>query len=426
MIGNKSSVWYPYTQHKLQQEPFCVTTAKGAELYLDTGDTLIDAISSWWCMIHGYNHPVINAAIVNQVTTLPHVMLGGLTHKPAQDLATKLINITPKPLQHVFYADSGSVGCEIALKMAMQFWVNQNKPEKHKFLAFNKGYHGDTIGVMAVSNPQDDCPSMHHMFKHVLPQQLFACEPKMGFIATKQCIQKAVDEFFAIIKQHHTHLAAFICEPIMQGAGGFNFYNPDYLSKICDICRDYNVLVIFDEVATGFGRTGPLFATNHITTSPDIMVLGKALTAGYCGHSATLTTTALFDGFYSDSFDHAFMHGPTFMGNPTACRVALTSIELFEQNNYLAKIKDIQTLLQAELLPFKHALVKQCRVLGATGVIEVYDSTTLQGFQDFAKRHGIWARPFDRFLYTTPPYICSSQQLLAITDCLKRWFIDKQ
>ena len=422
MNKEKSAIWYPYRQHKHPYTPLKIKSAKGVYLTLESGKQLIDAISSWWCVIHGYNHPDINAVIIDQINTLPHVMLGGLTHDPAENFANKLVEITPQGLNHVFFADSGSVGCEIALKMVFQFWMNQGNTEKKKILALNRSYHGDTFGVMAVSRPDDSYPSMHRMFKGILTEHLFVAEPKMGFEADPKQLASDIDLFHDMIKTNHEQLAAFICEPIMQGVGGFNLYSPAYLEKVVSICNEYNVLVIFDGVATGFGRTGKLFAAEHAQVTPDLMVLSKALTAGYCGHSATLTTSPVFDGFLSDSFDHAFMHGPTFMGNATACRVGLKSIELFQENHTLDKIATIETCIKTQLATFSHPKIKAIRVLGAMGVIEVHDSNDLKGMQAYAIEQGVWIRPFDRFLYVTPPYVITKEQLQHVIDVMISWF----
>ncbi|MDC0036804.1 adenosylmethionine--8-amino-7-oxononanoate transaminase [bacterium] len=418
----KSPVWFPYAQHKLMADPLAVTSAEGVYLTLESGEKLIDSISSWWSVIHGYNHPRITQALTDQANRLPHAMLGGLIHEPAKELAQRLVDITPDGLNHVFFSDSGSVGCEVALKMALQYWINKGNTEKKRFLALNKGYHGDTFGVMAVSNPEDDCPSMHHVFKHQLPKHIFAPEPSMGFKPDKTKLSSDIKTFKAILDAHHHEIAAFICEPIMQGAGGFNMYAPDYLATITQLCRDYDVKIIYDEVATGFGRTGTLFAAHHANTCPDIMVLGKALTAGYCGHSATLASSDIFNAFYSDNPDHALMHGPTFMGNPMACRVACTSIDLFLENHYLDKIKTIEEILKKRLLNLSHSSIRSTRVLGATGVIEVNTAADWHGIQTFAQKRGVFLRPFDRFVYTTPPYVISVTDLHQICDVICEWF----
>ena len=417
-----NKLWYPYQQHKNMKTPLEIVSANGVYLNCVDGTSLIDGISSWWCAIHGYNHSVINKAITDQVNSLAHVMLGGLTHKPAQELANKLVEITPEGLNHVFFADSGSVGCEIAMKMAIQFWKNQNNTKKTKFLALNKGYHGDTFGAMAVGNPEDDCPSMHSVFTNALAKNMFIAEPKMGFLASESQLEKDLSILKKTLQHNHQNIAAFILEPIMQGAGGFNFYSPEYLIEAKKLCKKHDVLLIFDEVATGFGRTGKLFASNHAHIAADIMVLGKALTAGYCGHSATLTTSEIFNVFYSDNSEHALMHGPTFMANPTACRVALTSIDLFFKENYLEKIKRIESQLIEAFTNFDHELIKDIRILGATCAIEVYDSQVLKTVQQYCIQQGVWLRPFDRYLYTTPPYIISDEELLKITETIKSFF----
>ena len=418
----KHKIWYPYTQHKKMGSPLPIESAHGVHLTLRSGERLVDAISSWWCVIHGYQHPALNAVLEDQLHTLPHVMLGGLTHEPAATLANTLCTITPEGLDHVFYGDSGSVGCEIALKMALQYWMNKQRPEKSRFLALNKAYHGDTFGVMAVSNPEDDCPSMHHLFGNAMPRHLFYPEPALKVSADMAAVDQAAAEFKAYIQRHQHEIAAFICEPMMQGAGGFNMYSAAYLRAMTQICQEHEILVIFDEVATGFGRTGSLFAANQADVTPDIMVLGKALTAGYCGHSATLCTSAVYDAFYSDASDHAFMHGPTFMGNPLACRVANESILLFQRESYLDKIKQIESTLANRLLHIKHEHIKDTRVLGATGVIEVHDPEHLAGITEHARQRGVWLRPFDRYVYTTPPYIISNAELEQVCDAMTSFF----
>ncbi|MSR89070.1 MAG: adenosylmethionine--8-amino-7-oxononanoate transaminase [Candidatus Margulisbacteria bacterium] len=399
-----SKLWYPYAQHKTMQQPLCVQKADGVYLHLDTGETLIDGISSWWCAIHGYNHPKLNQAISDQLQNMAHVMLGGLTHKPAQDLADTLVNVTPNGLNHVFFSDSGSVGMEVAMKLALQYWRNKDIKTKTRFVALRGAYHGDTCGVISIGDPQD---GMHADFASIFPKQFF--------------IEK-FSELDTLLKQHHQDIAAFVVEPLMQGAGGFKFYPPEYLNQAAKLCKAYNVLFIFDEVATGFGRTGTLFAANQCNFTPDIMVLGKALTGGYIGHAATLTTTDIFNAFYDDEEPKAFMHGPTFMGNPLACAVANTSIQLFQQENYLAKIKTIETHLKKELLTFKTPAIKECRVQGGVGVIEVHEPKNLQNLQSYAQKNGIWLRPFGNIVYTTPPYIISESQLQKIIDVMKHYF----
>ncbi|MBL4701922.1 MAG: adenosylmethionine--8-amino-7-oxononanoate transaminase, partial [Phycisphaeraceae bacterium] len=385
------SLWYPYAQMKTMSPPLQVQSAQGAVLQLADGRKLIDSISSWWCVIHGYNHPVLNQVAQEQITNISHIMLGGLTHEPALKLADKLVAITPAGLNHVFFGDSGSVGVEIALKMAIQYHKNLGKKNKTQILALEKAYHGDTIGAMSVCDPTE---GMHSLFTGLLPQQRFVPAPTGGFNANTQTINQNLDRLKKMLREHAHTLGAMIVEPLMQAAGGFNFYAPAYLKGARKLCDQHDVLLIFDEVATGFGRTGSLFAADQTGITPDIMILGKGLTAGYCGHSATLATDRVYDAFLGDDESRSFMHGPTFMGNPLACSIALASIELFEKENRLTRISQIENILKQRLLPIHSDKVKDTRVLGATGVIEVHSPDTLQGLQDFAASQGVWLRPF--------------------------------
>jgi len=404
----RTPLWYPYTQHKTAHEPICVKKAKGVYLYLENNEKLIDAISSWWCVIHGYNHPKLNIKAREQLAKMSHVMLGGLTHEPVQKLAQCLVDLTPEPLQHVFFSDSGSVGVEVALKMSIQYFQNQGI-QKKKILAFKNGYHGDTTGAMSVSDPEE---GMHHYFHSVLPQHFFLENPN-------NLTLEQLNNFF---ESHHHQLAACIIEPLLQAAGGFIMYPPTFLNHLRQLCNRYHVLLIYDEVATGFGRTGSLFATNKTDHSPDIMVLGKGLTGGYLGLAATLSTRKVFDAFYHDSNDKCFMHGPTFTGNPLACAIALESIQIFQNNHYLKKIMMIECILKENLLIFRHPKIKDIRVMGATGVIEVYKVSDLQGVQEFARKKGIWLRPFDRYLYTMPSYTISKYALKKIIFTMCSFF----
>lgn len=413
------SLWYPYAQMKTMSPPLEVASASGAVLEIADGRKLIDAISSWWCVVHGYNHPVINAAIEHQLKHMSHVMLGGLTHEPARKLADKLVAITPEGLNHVFFGDSGSVGVEIALKMAIQYHKNHDCHTKTQILALEKAYHGDTIGAMSVCDPVE---GMHSLFAGLLPQQHFLPAPIGGFDADEKATQHNLALLDDMLKQHSNTIAAFIVEPLIQAAGGFNFYSPNYLRQAREICDRHNVLLIFDEVATGFGRTGSLFAADQTGITPDIMVLGKALTAGYAGHSAVLATDRVFNAFYSEDPAKCFMHGPTFMGNPMACTIALTSIELLEKENRLERIAEIQTILKDRILPITGSKVKDTRVLGATGVVEVHDAACLKGIQSFAADCGVWLRPFGNYAYTMPPYVITDEQLHQICDVLETWF----
>lgn len=415
-----NSLWYPYCQMKTAKPPIEISKGQGPYLITSTGEKLLDGISSWWCTIHGYNHKKLNKALKKQIDTLSHVMLGGLTHSPAIELSKKLVSITPQSLNHVFYSDSGSVGMEVAMKLAIQYWKNKNHPNKCKFVSLKGAYHGDTSGVMSIGDVDD---GMHTIFKNYLPQQFFLQKPTSAYIENKQQLEYELHEMETLFKENNDQISAFVVEPIMQGAGGFNLYSPSYLNEAYKLCKKYNILLIFDEVATGFGRTGKLFATNHTSISPDILVLGKALTGGLLGHAATLTTSKIFNAFYDNDESKCFMHGPTFMGNPLACAASLKSIEVFENENYLEKIQKIETILKKEFQHFKNKHIKDIRILGAMAAIEVNDSKCLASVQEFATKNGVWLRPFDNILYTTPPYIIKPKELKKITTTMKNFFI---
>ena len=333
-----------------------------------------------------------------------HIMLGGLTHEPVENLAKELVRLTG--LNHVFFADSGSVGVEVAMKMAVQFWKNQGVKSKHKFACLLKGYHGDTTGAMSLGDPEE---GMHHLFKGYLPEQFF--------------IEPSLQKMENLFKEHSAEIAAFVCEPLLQGAGGFNFYPAEFLSGARELCDKYNVLLIADEVATGFGRTGTMFACEQAGIIPDIMVLGKGLTAGYLGLSATLATDKVYNSFLGNAYEKAFMYGPTFMGNALACSVALASLKIFERENYLQKIARINEILKEELLGFKASGVKETRVFGACGVIETETEDVHKGIQEFAVARGVWLRPFLRVVYTMPPYIISEKELRKVCGVMKEFFL---
>jgi len=398
-----SSLWFPYSQMQTMPPPLKVVAAKGVKLYLENGHELIDAISSWWCVIHGYNHPKINAAVEEQLKKFSHVMLGGLTHEPAESLAKKLVEITG--LEHIFFADSGSVGVEVAMKMAVQFWKNRCVKGKHKFACLFKAYHGDTSGAMSIGDPEE---GMHHLFKGYLPEQFF--------------IETSLLQMEKLFEEHSQKIAAFVCEPLLQGAGGFNFYSPEFLKGARELCDKYDVLLIADEVATGFGRTGTMFACEQANIKPDIMVLGKALTAGYLGLSATLASSKIYNSFLGNDYEKAFMHGPTFMGNALACSAALASLKIFEKENYLQKIARIREILEEELLGFEAKGVKETRVFGACGVIETQTEKIHNGIQEFAASQGVWLRPFLNVVYTMPPYIISEEELRKVCKVMKAYF----
>jgi adenosylmethionine-8-amino-7-oxononanoate aminotransferase len=401
-----SSLWFPYAQMQTMQAPLKVVEAQGAKFRLENGQELIDSISSWWCTIHGYNHLEINSALQEQMQKFSHIMLGGLTHAPAEKLAEELVRITPQGLNHVFFADSGSVGMEVAMKMAVQFFRNNGINGKTKFASLYKGYHGDTTGVMSIGDPEE---GMHHLFKSFLPKQFF--------------INPSLQEMEKLFEEHSSEIAAFACEPLLQGAGGFNFYPPEFLSGAKKLCIQYNVVFIADEVATGFGRTGTMFACEQAGITPDIMVLGKGLTAGYLGLSATLATDKVYNSFLGESYEKAFMHGPTFMGNALACSASLASLKIFERENYLGKIKRINEILKEEFLGFEAANVKETRVLGACGVIETLNENSHNGIQQFAADRGVWLRPFLSVVYTMPPYIISEEELRKICGVMKEFFL---
>jgi adenosylmethionine-8-amino-7-oxononanoate aminotransferase len=416
------SLWFPYAQMHGLDPPYEVVRASGTRLYLADGRVLVDAIASWWSVIHGYNHPELNRALGAQLDQFAHVMLGGLVHAPAQRLADRLVALAPPGLAHVFFADSGSVGMEVAMKMAVQFWRNQGVAGKHGFLSLRHGYHGDTTGVMSLGDPDE---GMHRLFAGYLPRQRFVGPPEgmgNGRGEIRRGVDEALSELAAALAAHGPKLAAFACEPLLQAAGGFNFYPPAYLTEARRLCDAHDVLLICDEVATGFGRTGTLFACEPAGITPDIMVLGKGLAAGYLGMSATLATDRIFGAFLGEASDRAFMHGPTFMGNALACSVALASLDLFARGDYLAKVHRIEQLLREELLGLSNPRILETRVLGACGVVEVRDPRALVGIQAFAASRGVWLRPFDRVVYTMPPYVIDEADLRLICQTVRAWF----
>jgi len=416
------TLWFPYAQMQGVEIQNQVVRAEGVRLHLRDGRTLIDAIASWWCVIHGYNHPELNAALRAQADDFAHVMLGGLTHAPAQLLADRLVALAPPGLAHVFFADSGSVGMEVAMKMAVQYWKNLGVEGKHAFLSLRHGYHGDTTGVMSLGDPDD---GMHRLFSGYLPKQHFVSPPEGmgdGRGEIRRSVDEALSELATALREHAHAIAAFACEPLMQGAGGFNFYPPAYLTEAKRLCDEHGVLLICDEVATGFGRTGSLFACEQARITPDIMVLGKGLSAGYLGLSATLATDRVFEAFLGESHDKAFMHGPTFMGNALACAVALASIQIFERDGYLAKIRRIEEILREELLGLRAETVAETRVFGACGAIEVRDPSAWQGLQAFSGQRGVWLRPFDKVVYTMPAYVIDEASLRQVCQTMSAWF----
>ncbi len=398
-------IWHPYANIPNKVSTYHVESADGVHLNFKNGLQVIDGMSSWWCMIHGYNNNFMNEAIKSQIDKVSHVMFGGLTHQPAIDLCKKLISLTPKGLDKVFFADSGSVSVEVSLKMALQYWQNKGYQEKSKFLTPRGGYHGDTFGAMSVCDPDN---GMHHLFKGVLPKHFFVERPKMDNA------EEALHDLDSQLKKNHEQIAAMILEPIVQGAGGMNIYHRDYLKGVRHLCDKHNVLLIVDEIATGFGRTGELFGCNHADISPDIMCVGKALTGGYMTMAAAITNQNISDTV------GVLMHGPTFMANPLSCSAANASIDLLLKNDWKKRIIEIQSLLAEELLPLKnYESVYDARVIGAIGVLELKKPLDMKSTQEKLIKYGVWLRPYGKLLYTMPPFIITDQELLKITNAMR-------
>ncbi|MEM8806421.1 MAG: adenosylmethionine--8-amino-7-oxononanoate transaminase [Cyanobacteria bacterium P01_G01_bin.38] len=412
---DRQHVWHPYAAMPNPLPVFPVRSAQGVHIHLEDGRTLIDGMSSWWTCIHGYNHPRLNQAAHDQIERMSHMMFGGLTHQPAVQLAKRLIDLTPEPLQHVFFSDSGSVSVEVAMKMAVQYWHNRGQPQKHRFLTLRKGYHGDTFAPMSVCDPVN---GMHHLFRNSLMAQHFAEAPQIPFNGEWQ--EADIESFAALLETHHDTIAAAIFEPVAQNAGGMRFYHPNYVRRAKELCEKYDVLLILDEIATGFGRTGKLFACEYAEICPDIICLGKALTGGFMTLAATLTTREVSQTF-AEGEAGVFMHGPTFMANPLACAVSLENLNLLASYDWQRIISAIEIQLKQELGPCrKFPAVKDVRVLGAIGVIELHQPVDMKTVQPQFVEHGVWLRPFGRLVYTMPPYIIEPQQLSQITDAMYR------
>ena len=406
-------VWHPYSAIDSALPAYPVVSAHGVRLRLADGRELVDGMASWWCAIHGYNHPEMNRALKRQVDELAHVMFGGLTHRPAVELAARLVELTPEGLETVFFADSGSVSVEVALKMAIQYWQARNRPTKQRFVTVRNGYHGDTFGAMSVCDP---VTGMHRLFADALTRQYFAEAPACPFGTT--CGDADMSSLRAILEAHRDHIAALILEPIVQGAGGMRFYSADYVKKARELCNEYGVLLIADEIATGFGRTGELFACEHAGITPDILCVGKALTGGYLSLAATLTTRAVADTIVRGE-PGVFMHGPTFMANPLACAAGLTSLRLLLDSPWKERIGSIARGLETGLAPCRdYPQVADVRVLGAIGVVELDQPVDMQTVQPRFVDAGVWVRPFGRLIYLMPAYIISEGDLAMLTSAI--------
>lgn len=403
------TVWHPYAPMPAAVPALPVASAQGARLRLEDGRELVDGMSSWWSTIHGYRHPVLDEAVREQLGRMSHVMFGGLTHAPAVELAELLVELAPDGLSHVFFSDSGSVSVEVAIKMAIQYWQGRGRPSRRRLLTVRSGYHGDTLGAMSVCDP---VTGMHHLFSSVLPEQLFAPAPSPVFGAPFD--ESHVAELAALLERHDDEVAAVVLEPIVQGAGGMRFYSPEYLAAVRSLCDRHGVLLIADEIATGFGRSGRLFACEHAGIAPDVMCLGKALTGGYLSMAATLCTTEVAEGVTAAE-SGALMHGPTFMANPLAASVALASTRLLCSQPWQDEVARIERGLVRALEPARAVpQVADVRVLGAIGVVETREPLPLPAVQEVCLAHGVWLRPFGRLIYTMPPYVASDDEVARV------------
>ena len=411
---DQQHLWHPYTSLPPTYPNIVIDHAEGIYIVTEDGTRLIDGMSSWWASVHGYNHPQLNAAMIEQLGKMAHVMFGGLTHQPAIDLGKKLLSIVPAGLDAIFYADSGSIAVEVALKMALQYQIAAKRPQKCQFASTHSGYYGDTWHAMSVCDPVG---GMHSLYGNQLPMQHFVPAPPMGF--GRDITQNECDELRTFFVNNSDKLAGFIIEPIIQGAGGMRFYSPQYLRLLRQLCDEHNVLLIADEIATGFGRSGKLFACEHANISPDIMTIGKALTGGYMTFAATLCKRNIADTISQSDYP-ALMHGPTFMGNPLACAVACASIDLILSYDIEARTANMQTVMEQQLVPAAASLdgVTEVRCLGAVAVIELNDVVDMPRFQSLLIENGIWVRPFGKLVYIMPPYIITNDELVTLCQSL--------
>ncbi|EHH2554379.1 adenosylmethionine--8-amino-7-oxononanoate transaminase [Vibrio parahaemolyticus] len=409
---DRHHIWHPYTSTLTPLTCYPVASANGVHIKLEDGAELVDGMSSWWSTIHGYNHPHLNQAAHQQIDQVSHVMFGGITHQPAISLCKKLLSLAPNNLEHVFLADSGSVAVEVSLKMALQYWHAKGE-RRPKFLTLRHGYHGDTFAAMSVTDPDN---SMHSLYKGFLPEHIFAESPTCGY--WDEWKPEDLADFEDKIDSHYQELAAVILEPIVQGAGGIRIYHPEFLKGVRRLCDKYGLLLIADEIATGFGRTGKLFACEHADVQPDILCVGKALTGGYMTLSATLASKHVADTVCGGDAG-CFMHGPTFMGNPLACAVATASLELIEQGDWQQQTQQIEMLF-SELLPKleEYDLVKNTRWLGAIGVVETHRPVNMETIQALFVEHGVWIRPFGKLIYMMPPFISKPEDIEKLINAI--------
>ncbi|WP_281544376.1 adenosylmethionine--8-amino-7-oxononanoate transaminase [Grimontia sp. SpTr1] len=415
---DRNHIWHPYTSTINPLTCYPVSRAEGVHIYLEDGTELIDGMSSWWAAIHGYNHPALNEAVTSQLANMSHVMFGGITHEPAIELCKKLVALTPPSLEKVFLCDSGSISVEVALKMALQYWHSKGE-SRAKFLTLRHGYHGDSFAAMSVTDPDN---SMHKLYKGFLPEHIFAASPQCGF--HDEWDENDIADFKDKLKSNAKQIAAVILEPIVQGAGGMRIYHPIFLKRVRELCDEFGILLICDEIATGFGRTGKLFACEHADIEPDILCLGKALTGGYMTMAATITSKHVADTVCSGEAG-CFMHGPTFMGNPLASAVANASLQLLQDTPWQEKVLGIEAKL-AELLPtlLEMPHVKDVRWLGAIGVVETHSPVDVDTIQKHFIKKGVWIRPFGRLVYIMPPYDMSSEQLKQLVDAIQSGLAD--